>query len=78
MAKLALVLAVVSSVGCGSSGANQRLVHMASQHWECPSGKIEVEQIDGETYRVAGCEHEATYACNSSSSNQACTRVSGF
>jgi len=78
MAKLALLLAVVSSVGCGSSGANQSLVQMASNHWECPSSKIEVRQIDGETYRVAGCEHEATYACNSSSSNKACTKVSGF
>lgn len=79
MAKIALVLLGVCAVGCGGSN-QQKLVTMASSRWECPSSHIRVEKIEGETFRVLGCEHEATYECRdrSNGAGESCTRVSGF
>ena len=75
MAKLIILAVGVALVGCGTTSANQKIVQNAANHWECPADKIHGEKVDGETYRVEGCNHEASYACRSGSD---CTRVSGF
>ncbi len=69
---LAMTLAIA---GCGGSSPQQKIVHNASSHWSCPAEQIRVDKLDGETYRAAGCDHEAAYSCRNSSD---CTRVSGF
>jgi hypothetical protein len=75
MAKLIVLAVGMSLVGCGGANADQKIIQNASNHWECPAEKIHVEKVDGETYRVEGCDHEAAYACRNSSD---CTKVSGF
>lgn len=76
MAKIRALVVCVLVVGCGG-GSQQRLVTMASSRWECPSSSIRVQKIESETFRVAGCDHEATYECRDDS-HGSCTRVSGF
>ena len=66
--------------GCGSTDLKQRVATDAAEHWKCQASKIKVEQLDENTYRARGCEHEADYSCASeaSATDKECERVSGM
>jgi hypothetical protein len=56
-----------------------KMIKSAALRWQCPADKIEVRKLDGGTYRVAGCEHEAAYDCERDDNHPSgqCTKVSG-
>ncbi len=66
-------------VGCGGATTDQKVIKSASSRWACPADKVEVRQLSGDTYRVAGCDHEADYACLDDGKHPGgqCLRVSG-
>jgi hypothetical protein len=68
------------ALGCGSVSLKQRVANSAASHWHCSAENIKVEQVDGDTYRATGCDHEADYSCESaaSASDKECERVSGM
>ena len=79
MVSRAIILMGVLVVGCGSSGTDQMVVKTAASRWQCPADKIEVKKLSADTYRVAGCDREADYACPNEDEHpgEPCMRVSG-
>ena len=58
---------------------DQKVIKSAASRWQCPASEVEVRQLSGDTYRVAGCDHEADYVCPQGDRHPEgqCLRVSG-
>ena len=67
------------AIGCGGSTTDQAVVKTAASRWKCPASDIEIKKLSADMYRVAGCEHEADYACSDqeTQSGGGCVRLSG-
>jgi hypothetical protein len=79
MAARTFVILGFMAIGCGGASTDQKIIKSAASRWQCPADKIQVHKLDGDTYRVAGCDHEADYDCEQDDNhpNGACTKVSG-
>jgi len=79
MKRSAWIIAGLLVIGCGSTSLKERVTNSAADHWHCPAANVKVEQVDTDTYRASGCDHEADYSCESvtSGSDKECERVSG-
>ena len=79
MAARVLIFLGLTVVGCGGASTDQKVIKSAASRWQCPASKVEVRHLSGDTYRVAGCDHEADYACPQDDRHPEgqCLRVSG-
>jgi hypothetical protein len=63
-----------------SATTEQGLAQQSAAAWQCAARDIKVEKIDVHAYRVAGCCHQADYACpveGGSAGGSRCEVVSG-
>jgi len=79
MAGRVLIVLGFAINACGGASPNQRIVNTAASRWQCPADNIEVRKLGADTFRVAGCDHEANYACTNDEAHPSgeCVRVSG-
>lgn len=78
MARLLTLLGLMV-VGCGGATTDQKVAKSAASRWQCPADKVEVRKLSADTYRVAGCDHEADYSCPEDAQHPGteCLKVSG-